>query len=338
MIRIAAGALALAVCAAVAAAPGDARAQSSGPVTIVVGFGAGGLYHNTGMLLSRHMGKYLPGNPNVVVKTMPGAGSLIAANHLANVAPKDGSVLGVIGGGTILEPLFGNEKARFDPREIHWIGSLSTAVNLCTVWHESPVETIDDATRHEVVAGSTGRGSRTYTYPTALNNTLGTKFKVIAGYQGLAELHPAMERGEVHSVCGWGWDGVMAQRPDWVRDGKVRFLTQFAQRKHPKLPEVPLVLDLMKTERDRQAMNLLVLDTLVAWPLVAPPGMPESDVAALREAYEKTLADPEFVADATKNRRSIELITGAEIEKAIAEVYETPKDVVQYAREISGLD
>jgi len=318
----------------IAASPASAQQT----ITIVVGFGAGGLYHNTGILLSRHMGKHLPGNPTIIVRAMPGAGSIVAANHIANVAPKDGSVLGIIGGGTILEPLYGNKQAQYDPRTLRWIGSMSTAINLCTVWHEHPVKTIEDARKIELVAGSTGRGSRTNDYPTALNNLLGTKFKVVTGYTGLPQMHPAMERKELNSICGWGWDGIMAQRPDWLADKKVNILVQFGVRKHPQLPHVPLLHELVKTDRERQAADLLVLDTFVAWPLVAPPGTPDAKIAELRAAFGKALAEPAMAEETTKMRRSLEHITGEEIEAKIAGVFKTPPDVVAFARKITGLD
>ncbi len=306
-------------------------AQQSQQINIIVGFGAGGLYHNTGVLLSRHMGKYLPGNPAIVVKTMPGAGAIVASNHVANVAPKDGATLGIVGGATILEPLFGNKFAQYDPRTLRWIGSMSTAVNLCTVWHETPVKTLEDMKTTVLVAGSTGRGSRTYDYPTALNALLGTKFKVISGYTGLTQLHPAMERGEVQSICGWGWDGIMAQRPDWLRDSKVRILVQMAYEKHPNLPDIPLILDLMKTENERQAMRLIVLDTLVAWPLIAPAGTPDVKVRELRDAFNRAMQDPAMIEDTKKSARSSDVVTGERIEQAIREVYATVPEVVTLA-------
>jgi tripartite-type tricarboxylate transporter receptor subunit TctC len=321
-----------------AAGASPAAAQQSQTITIVVGFGAGGLYHNTGMLLSRHMGQHLPGNPTIVVKAQPGAGSIIAANYIANVAPKDGSVLGIIGGGTILEALYGNKQAQYDPRTLRWIGSMSTAINLCTVWHEHPVKTIADAAKHEVIAGSTGRGSRTTDYPIALNNLTGAKFKVVSGYTGLPQMHPAMERRELHSICGWGWDGIMAQRPDWLADKKVNILVQFGARKHPQLPDVPLLRDLARTEDEKLATDLLVLDTFVAWPLIAPPGTSDAKVAELRAAFVKTLAEPGMIEETKKVRRSLELVSGEEIEQKIAEAYKTPPHVRALARKLTGLD
>lgn len=327
----------LIVVAALSLSSASAMSQTAqGPqtVNIIVGFGAGGLYHNTGVILSRHMGKYLPGNPNIVVRTMPGAGSIVAANHIANVAPKDGGTLGIIGGGTILEPLYGNKQAQYDPRTLRWIGSMSTAINLCTVWHETKVKTIDDMKTHELVAGSTGRGSRTSEYPTALNALLGTKFKVISGYTGLTQLHPAMERGEIQSICGWGWDGIMAQRPDWLRDGKIRILVQMGLQKHPNLPDVPLILDLLKSDAERQAMRLIVLDTFIAWPLVAPAGTPDSRIAELRRAFEQAMQDPALIEDTKKTSRSSDYVTGEAIEKAIADAFRTPAEIVELARKL----
>ena len=314
------------------AAGSGVSAQQAPPINIIVGFGAGGLYHNTGVLLSRHMGKYLPGNPTIIVRTMPGAGAIIAANHIAHVAPKDGTVLGIVGGATILEPLFDNKQAQYDPRTLRWIGSMSTAVNLCTVWGETKVRTLEDMKTVELVAGSTGRGSRTYDYPTALNTLLGTKFKVISGYTGLTQLHPAMERGEVQAICGWGWDGIMAQRPDWLRDKKINILVQMAYQKHPNLPDVPLILDLMKNEKERQAMRLLVLDTLVAWPLIAAAGTADAKIAELRQAFNRAMEDPAMIEETKKSARSWDYVTGERIEKAIADVYASPPDVVALAR------
>lgn len=328
-------AFAASCCLAMAAAP--AAAQGDKPMTIVVGFGAGGSYHAIAVLLSQHMGRHLPGSPSIVVKPMPGAGGLVAANHLANVAPKDGSVLGTTGAGTILEPLFGNEKAKYDARKFNWIGSMSTEVFYCAVMATSPVRTFADLKTRETTVGSTGRGSRTFSYPTALNNLLGSKLKVITGYRGLNDINLAMERGELEGVCGWGWGGIKARNMNWLRENKLVFLTQFTHKKVADAPDAPLVLDMLSSERDRQAIKLLIIDTLVAWPLLAPPDLSTAQVATLRKAYMATLKDPAFVAAATKQQREIDPVTGEEIHKAIDDLYETPKDVVEYARRISGM-
>lgn len=306
-------------------------------ITINVGFGAGGVYHTTGMLLSRHMGRYLPGQPTMVVKAMPGAGSLLATNHIANIAPRDGTMLAIIGGGMILEPLLGNKQARFDPRDLNWIGSTSSETYACVAMKESTVTGIEDATRIPLQVGTTGRGSRTSTYPEALNELIGTKFKVISGYQGLTDIHLAMERNELNALCGWGYSSIFSQKPDWLTQKRINILVQFARTKHSDLQDVPLVFDLLKSERDKAAMRMLVLDSLVAWPLVAPPKIPADALAALNKAYAAALVDPALLAEAKQLKLIIEPVSGAEIQQAVNEVASSPPDVVERARALSGL-
>lgn len=306
-------------------------------VTITVGFGAGGLYQITSQAIAQHMGQYLPGHPTVIVQTKPGAGGLLAANYIANVAPKDGSALAVLGGGNVLEPLFGNDAAQFDPRKLVWLGTIDTSVNLCAVWHTVPVNTLDDAMKREVIAGSTGRGSRTTTYPNALNATLGTKFKIVSGYPGGQELTNALERGEIESYCGIAYSALVARSPDWLRDKKLRFIGQLGYHKIPQTPEAPLVLDLMKNQRDRDAMSVLLIDTLISWPMVAPGGMPKDVEANLRQAYMRTLKDPGFLQEMARIKFDVNPVPGEKLEAEINRIYSLPKDVIQYAKELSGL-
>jgi tripartite-type tricarboxylate transporter receptor subunit TctC len=316
---------------------GSATAQGNKPITIIVGFGSGGAYYMTGLLVSQHMPKYLPGNPKIIVKTMPGAGSIVATNYLANIAPKDGSVLGVIGAGTITEAMFGNNKVKYDPRKLGWLGSMSSGVNLCTVWAESGIKTIADATKKEVTAGSTGRGSRTFTYPLAMNILLGTKFKIVSGYKGLNHLQPALEKREVDSVCGYAWEGLKAQKLAWVQEGKLNIIAQFARTKSPLFPNAPLMRDLVKTDTGKKALDLMVIDTLIAWPVVTPPGLPAKTLAMYRDAFAKTMKDPDFIAAAKKAKRDVDLVSGEEVDKVIAEAYAYPKAVIDKAKELSGL-
>lgn len=334
MIRTTAGALALS-CMLMS---GAANAQSiPREIAINVGFGAGGVYHTMAMTLSRHMGRYLPGQPTIVVRTMPGAGSLLAANHIANVAPRDGSVLAVIGGGTVLEPLFGNAEAKFDPTKLSWIGSTATETYTCVFWGETNATRIEDAIERQLVVGSTGRGSRTHTYPAALNELLGTKFKVVAGYRGMTDIHLGIERRELDGVCGWGYSSIPSQKPDWLKDNKINITLQFARAKHPELPKVPLIMDVLKSEQDKAAMQLLLLDSFVAWPLVGPPGMPAETLATYRKAYRAALADPQLLAEAKQLQLVIEPVTGEEIETFVKEVAASPPAVVQRARTLSGM-
>ena len=334
MFRSAAGALALMGFAV--ATPAHAQSGSR-EVAINVGFGAGGIYHTMAVLLSRHMGRHIPGQPAIVVRTMPGAGSLLAANHIANLAPRDGSTLAVIGGGTILEPLFGNPDAKFEPTKLNWIGSTSTETYTCAFWHEADARKIEDATRRELVVGTTGRGSRTHTLPTALNELLGAKFKVVAGYRGMADIQLAMERRELDGVCGWAYSAIPSQKPEWLRDNKISITLQFARTRHAELLNVPLITDLLDTEADKAAMQLLLVDSFVAWPLVAPPGLTPENVSALRTAYRAALADPRLLAEASQLQLGIAPVTGEDIAQFVQEVSSSPDAVVQRARRLSGL-
>ena len=199
-------------------------------VTIVVGFTSAGTYDATARLFARHLGKYLPGKPAVIVRNMPGAGSLVATRSLYGSAPKDGTTLGVIGGGVVLEPLLGNPQANYDPRRFNWIGGRTRDNFLCLVWHTVPVRTLHDATRRETIMGATGPGSRTLTYPRALNELLGTKFKIVTGYKGTPDRVLAMERGEIEGACGLTTGNVKAVLGRQYREGKLRVDRSRAQR------------------------------------------------------------------------------------------------------------
>jgi tripartite-type tricarboxylate transporter receptor subunit TctC len=333
---------ACAAMASAALAPSVALAQGASQppkeLNIVVGFGAGGVYHSMSMLLSRHMGRKMPGNPPAVVKVMPGAGSILAANYLFNVAPADGSTIGAIGGGLILEPMFRNPEAKYDPARFHWIGTSSSETYTCVAMKTKGVSRIEQAIDTPLAAGSTGRGSRTFTYAQALNDLMGTKIKVITGYRGLPDIHLAMERGELDAVCGWGYSSIFSQKPDWVKDDRINILLQFGLRKNPAIPNVPLILDVLQKEEDKAAMRLLVLDSLIAWPVVAPPGVSKENVALLRRAYNEALADPALQAEAKQVQIAIEPVSGEDIERAIADALKTPPAIVERARKLSGLD
>src|ERR1043166_1449425 len=235
-------------------------------VTIVVGFSSAGTYDATARLFARHLGKYLPGKPTIIVRNMPGAGSMVAANSLYSSAPKDGTTLGVIGGGVVLEPLLGTAQANYDPRRCHWIGGRTRDNFMCLVWHTVAVKTLQDVTQREVAVGATGPGSRTLTYPRALNELLGTKFKVVPGYPGGNEITLALERGEVEGYCGWTVGSIVNRAPQWLRDGTITLLAQFTH----DLPNVPVARDLAPTDSGRRVMDFLSSDVVLAWPLVAP--------------------------------------------------------------------
>ena len=305
-------------------------------VTIVVGFSATGTYDATARLFARHLGKHLAGKPTVIVRNMPGAGSLVATNSLYSSLPKDGTTLGVVGGGIVLEPLLNNPQATYDARRFNWIGGRTPDNFLCLVWHTVPVNALQDVMRRETVVGATGPGSRTLTYPKALNELLGTKFKIVSGYPGGNEITLALERGEVEGYCGWALGSIKTRAPDWIRDGKIRPLAQFTLAKSGVLPNVPLATDLASTDNGRRAIEFFAADSVLAWPLVAPPDVPAERVAELRAAFNAMMQDPQLLAEAATQGLDIDPVSGAEIAALVDRLYGTPADVLDLVRKINA--
>lgn len=294
---------------------------------VIVGSAPGGGYDAYARLVSEHMRRHIPGNPQIVVQNMPGAGSLVATNHIANVAPKDGTVIGAINAAMTTQPLLKPDQAKFDPRKMNWIGSTLREFHIGLVRANSPVKVMADTQKTEIPVA--GTGGSTSTYPVITNAVLNTKFKVVQGYQGTAEGMLAMERGEVDGVIGITWASIKATQAAALRDGKIQVLAQFGLRKHPELPNVPLVLDLAKTPEDEAAMRFVFSSQEVGRPWVAPEGVPEKTVAILRKAFDDTMADPEFRADAVKRKLDLDPTPGAEIQKVVEDIYKTSAKVVE---------
>jgi tripartite-type tricarboxylate transporter receptor subunit TctC len=305
-------------------------------VTIVVGFTPGGTYDQMARLYARHMPRFLPGKPTIVVQNMPGAGSLVATTHLANNAARDGTVLGVIGGGTVWESLLGNPQARYDPKTFNWIGGKSRDNITCLVWHTSPIRTIADAMNSEVIVGATGPGSRTMTFPKALNDIAHTKFKIVSGYPGGNEITMALEKGEVGGYCGWALGSLKQRAPQWYDEKKVRFLVQFATARDKDLADVPLAVDLAKTQADRDIMEFLTSDAVLAWTLLAPPGVPTERVTLLRGAFEAMLRDPAALAEADREKLEIDPVPGAELQALVEKLARTPPATLDAIKQINS--
>jgi tripartite-type tricarboxylate transporter receptor subunit TctC len=289
----------------------------------------GGGYDIHGRLLARHMTKYMPGNPMFVPKNVEGAGGLRMANLLYNTAPKDGTVFGIIYRSTAFEPLFGNKAAQIDATKFTWIGSASNEVSICVAWHTTGVTSINDIMTKELVVGSTGPGADTYQFSKIINGVFGTQMKIINGYPGGNEIVLAMERGEVGGRCGWSWSAVKATRMSWLDDKKMTVFLQMALTKHPDLPNAPLILDLAKTDEQKSIIKLVFARQVVAWPYVAPPGVPQDRADALRKAFMDTMKDKDFLAEADKAKLEILPVSGEEIQKLIVELYATPGEIVQ---------
>jgi tripartite-type tricarboxylate transporter receptor subunit TctC len=297
-------------------------------ITIGVGFTAGGGYDLHARTLARHMGRHIPGNPAMVVKNVPGAAGLVLANQLFNTAPRDGTEIATFDRAIPLEPLVAPERARFDSLKFNWIGSTDNDVSTCFSWHTSSVKTIDDLFKRELIVGGTGTGGNAHFYPKVLNEVLKTKFKIVPGYPGSAQVLLAMERGEVEGFCSMGFVTLEFTRPDWVRDKKVNQLVQLGITKNKNHLDVPLALDLAKTEPDKQAIEFVVSPNLFARPFVAPPGLPADRVQALRRAFDATLGDPDYVAEARQRKMQVLLVKGEEIDAVLKRIYAMPRSVM----------
>ncbi len=326
-----------ALCAAAATAVGLAGESHAADfkghtVTIAIGSGTGGGYDVYGRLAGRHLGKHLPGNPAVVPKNMPGAGGVVAANWVYNVAPKDGSALGIFQAGTAFEPLFGNTQTKFDPLKFTWLISLNRISNIGVFWHESPIHTVDDLFKGEVLVGSSAGGnSSTQVFPNLLNNLIGTKFKVITGYSGTGETSLAMERGEVHGIVGTDWSSLKASKPDWLRDKKARVVLQIALASHPELKDVPVIVDRITDPESRQVMELLLARQEYGRSYAAPPGIPADVAAALRQGFAEMAKDPAMLAEAGKMGAEIEVGSHEQILALLDKTFGAPKPLVERA-------
>jgi tripartite-type tricarboxylate transporter receptor subunit TctC len=285
---------------------------------------------------AQHMGDYIAGHPTIIVQNMPGAGSLVATVNLFNNAPRDGTRLGVVGGGTVWRPILGNPQATYDSRQFAWIGGMSRDDITCVSWDTIPIHTIEDVIKRETVVGATGPGSRTLSIPKALNEILGTKFKIVSGYPGGTEIGLALQKGEVEAYCGWALGAIKRSAADAYRDHKLRFLVQFAATKDPELQDVPLGTDLAPDESARRVMEFLTSDSVLAWTLLAPPGLPQTRVAELRKAFDTMLKDPQIVAAGAKEQLEIDPVSGDELQQLVARLYTTPADVVARIKEITG--
>lgn len=302
-------------------------------ITVYVGYSPGGGYDTYARTLARHIGKHIPGEPTVIVKNRPGAGSLLLTNELYNVLPKDGSVIGIVGRGMPMEPLFGNEKAKFEPAKFNWIGSANNEVSICVAWHTSPIKKWEDLLTTEMIVGGTGEGADTDTFPKVMNNVLGTKLKLITGYPGGNDILLAMERGEVDGRCGYSWSSAKSRKADWLKEGKMTILIQMSTEKHPDMPDVPLIMDLAKNDADKAALRLIYARQEFGRPFLAPPDVPADRVKALQAAFMATMEDPDFMADAAKQNLELAPVSGPRVAELIANIYATPAEVVQRAKE-----
>jgi len=325
----------LASLALLALAPAAAQGPSLAgkTVTMIIGFGPGGGYDAWGRVVARHIGKQLPGNPNVVPQNMPGGGSFNAANHIYTVAPKDGTVLGIIARDAPLGPLAGLPGARFDPVKLSWIGTPAVETNVCVAMERAKVKTFKDLQQNELIIGNTGAGTGTYTYPKALNGILGTKFKLISGFPSSVDVFLAMERNEVDGICE-SLDSVISKKPDWIATKKINVLFYGGAKPTTDLHGAPFVIDLARNAQETQALEFVYAGQGIGRPFVAPPELPAATLKMLRDAFNATMKDPDFVADTKRQKLGLEPENGEHLEALIKKIYATPKSVVDKVSEL----
>ena len=325
-----AGASALVVAGAASAQSNIEAVYKGKQIKLISSSDAGGGYDASARLLARHMGNHLPGQPQIIVQNMPGAGGIKAANYLYNVATKDGLMIGGVHRTVPQAPQLGLPGTQFDPVKFHWLGSMNNEVSVCVSWHTSPVKTMEDALQREMIVGGSGQND-TEQFPAVLNNIVGTKFKIISGYPSGTAVDLAMERGEVESRCGWSWSSVMTQHPDWVRDKKINILVQISTAKHPDLPNVRLIDEFAKNEKDKEVLDFLFARQVFGRPFVIPPGVAMDRVNALRAAFDAAVKSPELIADAEKQKQELTPVSGLEVQALIEKLMKASPEIVAAA-------
>jgi tripartite-type tricarboxylate transporter receptor subunit TctC len=304
-------------------------------ITCFIGYGVGGGYDLFARTISRHMPRHIPGNPTVLPVNMPGASSMVLGNHLAKRAPQDGTAFGAVNSALLFDPLFtgAETKAQFKGPEMAPIGNAVSSAGVLVAWHTSGVKTIDDLRTKPLIIGAPSRTGDTYLLPLAMKNTLRLdNLRIITGYPGTREIVIALERGELTGRA-WDMEGIKAARPDWLRDGKLNLVAQLAPQKMAEVPaDVPLVKDYVSDETDKTVLDVIFVSTILARPYIAPPGIPADRLAALRQAFMATMADPEFLAETQKLQINISPTPGEAMERIVREAYALPDPVVQKVR------
>jgi tripartite-type tricarboxylate transporter receptor subunit TctC len=303
-------------------------------VRLVIGYGAGGGYDVYGKFFARYLGEHIPGKPTVIAQNMPGAGSRSAANWLYKVAPKDGTVLAVLGQATPADQALGQPGVQFDVRQFNWIGNMVAVNNIMITWHESGVRTIDEAKKKTLAIGATGAASPSVLYPTVANNLFGTQFKIVSGYPGGGDIMIAMERREVDGRGSDSWASLKSNNPAWIKDKKVNILFQVGPHREKDLPDPPLLTELAQNEEQKQILELISGDAAVGRPILTAPDVPAARVAALRKAFDATMRDPAFQEAAKKANMSFNPIGGEELQKIVTRIVSPSPQVIARVKEV----
>jgi tripartite-type tricarboxylate transporter receptor subunit TctC len=302
-------------------------------ITLSIGFTPGGGYDLYGRLVARHLGKHIPGKPGIVAQNMPGAGSMRAAQHLFSIAPKDGTALATFGRQMGITPLL-NPAAQYDGTRFTWLGSVTNEVSTCVTWNTSPVKDWNGLLKHPVTFAGDGPGADPDVFANLYNNVFNTKIKIISGYRGTNPMILAMERGEVDGFCGLSWSTVKARHMDWFKNKTMNVLVQAALQKEADIPEVPLALDLAKTEEQRQILKVILTSQEIARPFAAPPGVPAARAQALQRAFAATHRDPQYLAEADKQRIDISPVSAEQVLQALKRLESAPPQQLDYLRRL----
>ena len=331
-----AGVLALAFAAVPASAQTPEQYYRNRQVTMLIASGVGGGYDAYARAFARHIGRHIPGNPTIVPRNVPGAGGLAGTSMLYNNSARDGSVFAALTNGIAMDPLFGTSANRFDAMRLNWLGSIGKLESICVTWHESPIRSIEQARTQEIVVGSAGATSNTGMMPRVVNEFIGTRFRVVGGYTEGTGTTLALENGEIQGICGISYTTLKAARPTWFRDNQLNVILQIGLRKLPDLPGVPNLLDLMTDEEDKRVLELILVRQEMGRPFAMPPETPAGRVAALRRAFDATVRDPAFLAEAARLQLEVDPLTGAEIETLLRAAYAAPRPIVERAARLVG--
>ncbi len=320
--------------AAPATAQDAAQFYQGKTIRLIVGVAVGSGYDINARALAHHLGKHIPGNPTIIVQNQPGAGSITMTNQLYNSGPFDGTVIGAAFGGMPTAPLLTPEGVKFDPAKLNWLGSTNRETHVTYLWNTAPANSFEDLKKRETVVGAQAAGTTQYDFPLMANAIFGTKFKIVKGYGGTPQIHLAMERGEIEGNGASALTTLKAIKGDWIKEKKVKIIAQWALRPNPDLPGIPSVLDLAKNDADRAALLLVLARLDFGRPFFLPPNVPADRVAALRKAFDDTMKDPDFLAEAGKMKLDIDPLNGKQVSELVDQVLAMPKDVVERVRAI----
>lgn len=327
--------LSLAFCLGATAAGAQTPFYAGKTIELIVGYPPGGSNDVYGRAVARHIGRFIPGHPQVIFRNMPGAGSILAANHIYNVAPKDGTVLGLLAATNTLDEKLGAPGVKFETAKFNWVGRVSSATNVTGIWHTSKIKTVQDALKNEVSLGATGTGSTVFVYPNVLNRVVGTKFKLIMGYGGSNEAMLAVERGEVegHSTS---LEAYKSAQPGWIKEKKINFIVQYGLKRHPDLPDVPTCVELARNSEEAAILKAVVNATEIGKSVLTSPGVPADRVAILRKAFDEMVRDGEFIRELESMRVELTPMNGADLQALVQEVGQLTPELVQKIKAVYG--